>query len=586
MDKTNVIEYFMWGYQRHAQIGLQASAEVLFNRIDKRLKPNVFLIGVLTQERNDRHEICIEPDDTPYKVSAFSGFKTLAEELRKVDKETRILQSHPIAQKAQDSRTEANSFRNAIFEILKREDYDNTTTKFVSYPNFIEGYLVFVILELQTEAIQRHYSLNKTKIHNRLNIKRSLIDSAASVFLSDSTNALFDYNKAKYTNRESDELLRESGKDFMYTISQVGQNFDGLHGLFETCNAISALKYEGGEGLGKLIIAKKDHPNIKMSLTLTEPIDIHNFRKVRKFLELSDDDSIIICDSALIYGLGQLHGKYNPTEESLFEIRFLSHYKWELSHDRNPMLIVTYGEPLLPKENVDREKFFSTIKRVFTGIEKSQIDDLWLLTLKATEQSHGTMLVISDKAETEAQRLGKQSFQLKPLKLTSTIIHQLTTIDGAVLMDRDSTCFAIGVILDGLATNKGDSSRGARYNSAIRYYEYYGKDEPTLILIVSEDGMINLIPDLKPQIKHSEITRKIDKLEALGAKDKITIKEFNKLMFYFKEIEFYLNQEECDKINSLRQFVEFKFQSTLNFVMIFGDLSPNKEMNESYYLKD
>ena len=397
---------------------------------------------------------------------------------------------------------------------------------------------------------------------------------------------MFDYNKAKYTNRESDELLRESGKDFMYTISQVGQNFDGLHGLFETCNAISALKYEGGEGLGKLIIAKKDHPNIKMSLTLTEPIDIHNFRKVRKFLELSDDDSIIICDSALIYGLGQLHGKYNPTEESLFEIRFLSHYKWELSHDRNPMLIVTYGEPLLPKENVDREKFFSTIKRVFTGIEKSQIDDLWLLTLKATEQSHGTMLVISDKAETEAQRLGKQSFQLKPLKLTSTIIHQLTTIDGAVLMDRDSTCFAIGVILDGLATNKGDSSRGARYNSAIRYYEYYGKDEPTLILIVSEDGMINLIPDLKPQIKHSEIIRKIDKLEALGAKDKITIKEFNKLMFYFKEIEFYLNQEECDKINSLRQFVEFKFQSTLNFVMIFGDLSPNKEMNESYYLKD
>jgi DNA integrity scanning protein DisA with diadenylate cyclase activity len=586
MDENNTIKYFIWGYQRFAQIGLQVSAETLFDKIDKRLRPNVFFIGVLTQERNDRHKICIEPDDTRYKVSSFTGLKSLAEELRKVDKESKILHSHPIAQQAQDNRTDANSFRTAILEILNREDYDNTTTKFVSYPTFIEGFLVFIVLELQTEAIDRYYSLNKTKVHHRYDIRKSLIDSAATVFLSDSTNTLFDYNKAKYSNRESNELLREAAKDFMYTISYVGQNFHGLHGLYEACNAISALKYEGEEGLGKLLIAKKDHPNIKMSLTLTEPIDLHNFRKVRKFLELTTEDSIIICDSALIYGLGQMQGKYNPKEESLFEISFLSHYKWQLSHDRNPMLVVIYEQPTLPKENIDREKFYSTIKRVFKGIGRTQIDDLWLLILKATEQAHGTMIVISDKAESEAKRLGKQSFQLHPLKLTTDKVNQLTTIDGSVLIDRNSTCFAIGVILDGLATNKGDSSRGARYNSAIRYYEYYGKDESTLILIVSEDGMINIIPDLRPQIKHSDITRKIDKLEALSSQDKITLKEFNKLMLFFKEVNFYLTKKECDKINLLRQFIESKFQNKISFLIKFENLNPDVEMNASYYLVD
>ncbi len=72
-----------------------------------------------------------------------------------------------------------------------------------------------------------------------------------------------------------------------------------------------------------------------------------------------------------------------------------------------------------------------------------------------------------------------------------------------------------GVILDGLATTKGDSSRGSRYNSAIRYYEHFGKDAPLVIVVVSEDGMINLIPDLRPQIKHSLIEESIDNFNSL-----------------------------------------------------------------------
>ena len=50
-------------------------------------------------------------------------------------------------------------------------------------------------------------------------------------------------------------------------------------------------------------------------------------------------------------------------------------------------------------------------------------------------------------------------------------------------------------ILDGLATEKGDSSRGSRYNSAVRYVE--SSRYACLAIVVSEDGLIDLLPPLK-----------------------------------------------------------------------------------------
>ena|SRR5207245_4504380 len=68
----------------------------------------------------------------------------------------------------------------------------------------------------------------------------------------------------------------------------------------------------------------------------------------------------------------------------------------------------------------------------------------------------------------------------------------------AVLLDVDGTCHAIGVVLDGRVgvqgTIIGNRGRGARYNSAVRY----AADEKCprcLIIVRSEDGMLNFIPE-------------------------------------------------------------------------------------------
>ena len=59
------------------------------------------------------------------------------------------------------------------------------------------------------------------------------------------------------------------------------------------------------------------------------------------------------------------------------------------------------------------------------------------------------------------------------------------------MIDINCICYSFGVILDGIACiDKGDNSRGARYNSAIKYLE---SNPDSIIIIISEDGMIDVI---------------------------------------------------------------------------------------------
>jgi len=193
------------------------------------------------------------------------------------------------------------------------------------------------------------------------------------------------------------------------------------------------------------------------------------------------------------------------------------------------------------------------------------------------------MLVISENAKSEAKRLGKQSFAIKPLKLTPKIINQITSIDGSVMLDIDSTCHAIGVILDGLATEKGDSSRGSSYNSAIRYYENFNTQFSMAIVIISEDGMIDIIPKLRPRIKHSEITNRLYELEKLNLLEKVERKKYYSIINWFENNEFYLSDNECLKINELRKEIEKKEAEPANMWIVRKDLVSNSEMNDSYY---
>lgn len=196
------------------------------------------------------------------------------------------------------------------------------------------------------------------------------------------------------------------------------------------------------------------------------------------------------------------------------------------------------------------------------------------------------MLVISSAAAEEAARLAGQSTAIEPLHLTVNEIQKLTSIDGAVLIEPTGRCHAIGVILDGMATGKGKASRGSRYNSAIRYVETAQKElkHECLAVVISEDGMIDLIPNLMPQIKRSLIEVAVTKLRKNKDAKKVNIKEYNNTMDWLKKHRFYLLPDVIKEVNQLRREIDARLGNSTNIRVVWDDLLPNPEMNESYFI--
>lgn len=125
---------------------------------------------------------------------------------------------------------------------------------------------------------------------------------------------------------------------------------------------------------------------------------------------------------------------------------------------------------------------------------KSNLDKLKKIIDSATIQQHGTMIVFTENAKEEAKRLNASGILIEPTILSEELVKAATSIDGALICDEKGTCYAIGIILDGKAINVADSSRGARYNSALRYVEKQkSRNKNTFIVVVSEDKYVDCI---------------------------------------------------------------------------------------------
>jgi DNA integrity scanning protein DisA with diadenylate cyclase activity len=332
-----------------------------------------------------------------------------------------------------------------------------------------------------------------------------------------------------------------------------------------------------------MIICRKDHENIMFDITFAKPIPISEHRKIRKILEMTSRNLFLISDAGFAYGLGHIINEYNPIAEDLFTIYFTGHYAWELLHDDKHIINVKYTNPFLPTIEFQRSNFSSDIKRIFKNIEEDEIVKLYTLVCSMLKCKHGTILVICSDAKDEAERLGNQSIQLKPFNIDENTVKKLSNIDGAILIDEHGVCYSIGTILDGIATNKGDSSRGSRYNSSIRYYEQRKKYADIVVIIVSEDGMVDFIPQLMPVISHESINKTIAKLFELESETEINIKKYYSCMDSLYELEFYLTQDQCDQINTYRKRIEPRIAQQNNGVMSREDLYPNSECNATYF---
>ncbi len=585
------IEHFMWGYQPHFRAHQECDAELLFQKLDKRFKPEVFLVGILDYGVTKRFPACVEPEDEHWITSEdFDDVRTIAEAIRRTYPEAEMFQSHPLAQKRQEDDLLKRSIRDAVLRVIESHPSRPGEMKFyVSYPARIDCYWVSVVLGLQTDALNAYPALHQgsVKMHEfrHIPVAVSLIDAAVSVFLQEATGELLRPDPGLGSvGRELEEMLRSAGDAFMRGLAcRTDMScIEGMHGIYRAVTTAASLRYEKAAGKGRIILARKHHPAIKEVVSLVAPVKLKAYRTVRKLLELASDELPLYCDPDQAYGLAMQLG-YDSTLEDLFTVEIKGHHHWELSHADQVLMRVQYGVPTVPHLPFDEQKLRLDLRRIFRQITAEDSERLIGFVRTAERESHGTMLVITEAAQIEAARLSSQGTPVQPLTLDATTLRNLTPIDGAIIMNPAGVCYAIGTILDGQATDKGDPGRGARFNSAVRYYESI--TAPCMIVVVSSDGGVDFIPDPMPMINRAVIDDAIALLSGFETAANVPRRRYRMTLDLLDRHRFYLMEEDCNLLNPLIERIETRVRRE-DESQIWGVRSPykpNPQMNAALY---
>ena len=580
----------MWALQDLYYSSIRNFARKLFKMLSQQIDPVVFLIGFERKKQRDCHSIHIWPERHRIYVNSFFGVDELAKSIYNNDPRRNNSGMDPILHQRFKDDLKKDCSRKAVKQLVDQNCEENKIS-FVSQPERFGIYDIFVVLQIKKDVYNSFYPLNRSemKIHDisSQNVYKSLIDALGHIFLKESIDVLHNPGIKGYYDApmmHSETLLRIAATNFIGTVISGSMQSVKEFNLFNKCNHISSLKYEGDSSVGKIIICEKNHPNIDIVLKLANPVRLDSHVGIRKLLEITSDELHLHSDGMQITGLARLVGNYNSQQENLFIISFTGSHKWQFLHDDQIIMNVKDTYPVFQHPGINKRQFDDLLERTFQDISYKKRMNIWRMVNESTKQKHGALIIISGEAEKESKRLKQQSTRIDPTLLNKEIMRKVTSIDGAVLLDPTGMCYSIGVILDGSIASKGDSTRGSRFNSAVTYVEM--KERKCVAVITSEDGMINLYPELEPRIKKSEIDKHLTRLISLVDKDTGDYDEYDLLVTWFFTKRFYLSQEECDQINTLGATFNEKWINGLGMPMVFYDLKPNSEMNDSYFLNE
>ncbi len=586
------ITYFMWKYQPNFRVAAKYFAERVFKVLDQLFEPQLFLIGILADNNPDRFPACVEPEkDFWIHSERFSSVLRLAQTLMPAYPEAGMVQSHPLAQERQDKALFDRSIRDAIRDTIEMESSAGSCLRyFVSLPTRVEGYLVCAVLGLQREVVNAHYELKQSVVrihkHRNAEVAVSLIDAAAKEFLERLRQELLKLDPGLgELEIEPEDIIRVAGRSLCRdTVARIDQGrIAGMHDLFNACSTISSLGYEQSVASGRIILSRRHHPSLNARISLIKPEKLSRYRAARKLFQLASGDLSLHSDSEEVFGLVSLRD-YDGTQEDLFEMQVLGDQHWELNHDGKTLMKVRYGIPSLPRLSFHEAKLRSDLTRIFRSITSTDTNRLVTLIRAAEDVSHGALLIISENSAAEAHRLRKQGMPVHSCLLTPDLLRRLTTIDGAILLSPDGMCHGFGTILDGMASESGDPSRGARFNSALRYVEAAW---PCLAVVVSQDSGIDFIPNLRPAVRRSAIDKAIAEIKELKGASLINRDRYNAALDYLDEHRFYLRKEDCDTIISVVEFVEaaLRKQDRAKIWIIRQKFLPNTHLDEELYYR-
>ncbi len=560
----------MWEHQAGFRWSLEHLANEVLDRAGANIDPRAYLVGFHRTEGR----ISIEPPRGHYDREVLADALERADQRFRRSAARREAGDDPVALQAAESQVR----RQVLAERLAEASRAGERVHFAGIGVEVGDFFVVPAVSIHADHWNDLARLRRTPAADHS--PRSFPEAAVHAVLDAASRELDRQVPGARVSVDPDALLRSASDTFVSTLVQrVGQEL--AYGVRHALDAVSAQPYEGRAGSGSILLAQQDHPDLVVELALEHPVPVGLTSSFRKVLEMSAPDLHLLCDGREVFGLGSLGEAYNADSDYVFTARISGNGSWELWHQATPLLRVENGLPHLPRERLDEEEFAHTVDRVFPEARARNARHLWEMAVACAKQSHGTMLVVHPDAAAEADRLLPQAHAIGPTRLSGRVLTAATGIDGAVLVGPDGRVHAVGVILDGLATGTGDSGRGARYNSAIRYLA--GSGRGSMVIIVSEDGKIDLLPKLKRRLRRETVQRVVDRLVARSVEGE-DLEAFDRADRAVEEIEFYLNQDQCDQVNEAREAVAGRQWVEDHLRRQFVPVAPDPAMDDSYFV--
>jgi len=484
-------------WQQIFQEAVEELTQTVLRILDLPIISNIFVVGIPTNTQNVS-QIYLQPKDCEFIPNQFQQVFALAKHNFDNDPEQFFFRDTAVLDRVHKDSLYPKALRQAVQFILHQHDLKREKISFCSFPIKRNQHWIITVIQLHQQDFDSQYRLTKAEheIHSmqKYRIDRCFLEAVIYRILAESELELQKPLQGEtFALVNSKRVIEDAASSLLRSVEVHVNNWNQID-LLSFANAIAAERYEGAVSKGRLIICKTNHTDILAKVKLKTPISISNYRGIRKLLEVSSSQMALLCDVENVWGFGVPLNTYQPSREDLFEIRFTEHYTWELVHAENIMLRVKYREPRLPRERFEKEEFYALLDQFFR-VSKIAADKLVVAVEAAVEQRHGTMLVITPEAASETKRLTAQSTEIEPVTICKEIISHLSSVDGAILLSPDGVVHSFGVILDGKVTENGNSTRGARYNSAIRYVDgEQARNVNCLALIVSEDGYVDLYP--------------------------------------------------------------------------------------------
>jgi len=575
----------MWGFQHHFRISLDSAADRALDQIGAILSPDAFLVG-FPSDGVDPAEVRLEAREGLAKRFTAADFAEVSIDAKRRYEESPVHDLRFPSEEMHEARHEyfRDTARAAAVEAaMQQAPAGQGRTFFVGQSAPVGDFEVHPVLSVDSENLDALPRLETTSIDG-VPLTVSLAHGIISELLRTATHALLAAKPPRTISPLEDDVptdaIRRSANHLVFSTAMIaGETL--AKGLFDSFEALASTAYEGRAGAGSVILASDGHPHVDVAVRLRVPISVRERLQFRKLLEISGPDLSLLVDGTTIYGLGGVSPEYDGSTEDVFRFSIIEQGIWMMSHHGSPLLRVANGHPQLPRPRMSPSLFVDSMRRVFASVSDDNIRSIWRLAQTAVGQSKGTMLVVTTAAAQEAKRLAPQALAIEPQTIDSALLRSLTKIDGAVLLTPDGTCHAVGVILDGIATGVGDPGRGARYNSAVRYTA--ASSAPCLIVIVSEDGMIDVHPELAPRVRPEDVEQALYDLETIGGAEDVNLESFYAARERLRVFAFYLSESQCNRANQVVARVEQqRFQQT-GMRLAVVPFAPDPRMNESFF---